>query len=243
MRKYVLPFVALAAMPIATASADEMAVRGPLMPVSHGWTGFYLGGEVGGGWSSDSVTIVTRTSTAFPAGTSLSTLNNSGVLGGLYGGYTYQMGFLVFGFDGEYNWADLAGSSSTRSPTGTSTSNVSDKVTWISTVTGRFGLGNDDWLFFVKGGGAWAEFSSSSTTVSGTGAVTGRASSADLRSGWTVGSGVEYRFAAHWSLKLEYDYIGFSSANFSSLEVSGAVGARSATSYINEAKGGVSYRF
>jgi outer membrane immunogenic protein len=116
-------------------------------------------------------------------------------------------------------------------------------VVWEATVTGRLGWANNNWLFFVKGGGAWAQFGTSSTTISGAGAVTGSGSSTDTRSGWTIGTGLEYGFAAHWSLKLEYDYLKFNTASFTSTEVSGASGARSATSNINEAKAGIAYRF
>jgi outer membrane immunogenic protein len=245
MIKSVMSILALAALPIATASAADMPLKAPPMPYAgYSWTGFYLGGEVGGGWVSNSTTVVTASAAAFPAGTPLNTINSSGVLGGFYGGYNYQINQIVLGIDGEFNWAGLTGSASTKSTVfPIFSSNASDKVTWVSTVTGRLGWANNNWLFFVKGGGAWAQFNGSSVTTGAGGAVTGTGTSSSTRSGWTVGTGVEYGFAPHWSLKLEYDYIGFSTASFNSTETSGVVGARSATSNINEAKGGIAYRF
>jgi outer membrane immunogenic protein len=165
-------------------------------------------------------------------------------LGGFYGGYNYQINQIVLGIDGDYNWSNLIGSAMTPSPIGAAfASNVSDKQVWEATVTGRLGWANNNWLFFVKGGAAWAQFGSSSATISGAGAVTGRSSSNDTRSGWTIGTGLEYGFAAHWSLKLEYDYLKFNTASFTSMETSGGTPLRSASSNINEAKVGIAYRF
>ena len=65
--------------------------------------------------------------------------------------------------------------------------------------------------------------------------------------GGTVGAGIEYGFAPHWSAKVEYDYVKFRTATFNPTDVAagGAVTfpTRSATSDLNEFKGGVAYRF
>jgi opacity protein-like surface antigen len=68
------------------------------------------------------------------------------------------------------------------------------------------------------------------------------------RNGWTVGTGAEWGFAAHWSVKLEYDYVGFNTSATTITEVSAATGAvtfptRSTTSHLNMVKAGVAYRF
>ena len=71
----------------------------------------------------------------------------------------------------------------------------------------RFGYAADRWLFYVKGGGAWA-----SDSYSVPGAFTGVPfdfEGLDLRFGWTVGGGVEWAFSDLWSARLEYDYYQF----------------------------------
>src|ERR1019366_1444389 len=180
----------------------------------YNWTGFYVGGQVGGGWASSQATNVTGT-TNFPAGYVHNTISSSGVLGGVYGGYNYQINQFVIGIDGDYSWADLKGSGTDLSPTGNGTySQINDKVSWIATVTGRLGYAMNNWLLFVKGGGAWAGFSSTAGGYFATGVLANTSTSASDRSGWTIGTGVEWGFLPHWSAKLEYDYVKFSTANY-----------------------------
>jgi outer membrane immunogenic protein len=86
MKKSVLGLVAMGALIAGPAMAADMPVKAPPAPVApaYSWTGFYIGGEVGGGWASETVTIVTQSSATpgFPVGFS-SNRNLSGFLGGL----------------------------------------------------------------------------------------------------------------------------------------------------------------
>jgi len=70
---------------------------------------------------------------------------------------------------------------------------------------------------------------------------------AETRDGWIVGGGFEYGVTEHVSFKLEYDYIGFQTANFTTTDVSqtGVVTnpSKSATSSLNIFKGGLSFRY
>ena len=83
--------------------------------------------------------------------------------------------------------------------------------------------------------------------ISTTLALTSTGSSSTNRNGWTLGTGVEWGFAAHWSAKLEYDYVHFNTVSYNATDTT-ALGvvttpAKSATSYMNIVKAGVSYRF
>jgi outer membrane immunogenic protein len=248
MRKVLGALVAFAAMPVATGYAADMALKAPppVAAAMYNWTGFYLGGEIGGGWARSTNTDVTA-SGGFPAGFTASPINSSGVLGGGYAGYNYQINQIVLGIDGNYDWADLTGSGRDVSPTTGNTSAVSEKVKWDAAITGRLGIANNNWLFFAKGGWAWAGFSGNATSTTPGGALFGSSSSSDTRNGGTVGAGIEYGFAPHWSAKLEYDYVKFRTASFNATAVSAAgvvsTPTKSATSDLNELKGGVAYRF
>jgi outer membrane immunogenic protein len=242
---------AVAAVGVASvASAADLPTKAPAYapPVAYNWTGFYVGGQVGGGWASSTTTDVGATA-SFPAGFVDSAISYSGVLGGFYGGFNYQINQFVIGIDGDYSWADLTGSGSDTSPINGGHTNHSDKVSWIATVTGRLGYTPmNNWLFFVKGGGAWAGFSGNSSTYNTAGVNTSNGSASETRTGWTIGTGAEWSFAPHWSAKLEYDYVDFSTANWNSTLTNVATGvvtnpARSATSYMNIVKLGVAYRF
>ena len=235
------------------ALAADMAVKAPLPPTPvYSWTGLYAGAEIGGGWASQQTTVITQSSAtpAFPPGTVLNPINVSGVLGGLYAGYNYQINQIVVGIDGDYTWANLTGTGSDISPVpgNGDISNHWDRMRWVSTVTGRLGYANNNWLFFAKGGWAWAGFSGTTTTSSAAGALLDTSTAKSTRDGWTAGVGAEWGFAAHWSAKLEYDYVKFDTAAYAITEVNAGTGAvtfptRSTTAYLNMVKAGVAYRF
>jgi outer membrane immunogenic protein len=234
----------------SVASAADMPTKAPpyVPAAAYNWTGFYVGGQVGGGWASSTTTDVDGTS-AFRAGFVDSAISYSGVLGGGYAGFNYQINQFVIGVDGDYSWADLTGSSTELSPllSGYTTS-FSEKMKWVATLTGRLGYAMNNWMLFAKGGGAWAGFSGTTNTLTSGGAPYSYGTGSSTRDGWTIGTGVEWGFAAHWSAKLEYDYVNFSTANWNSTITRVNNGnvttpARSATSYLNILKLGVAYRF
>lgn len=251
IRKYLGLLASCAALQATAASAADMPLKAPPVPYTsyYSWTGFYAGGEFGGGWATEQVTHTTG-ATAFPAGTVDGSSNQSGALGGFYAGYNYQTNQFLLGVDGDYTWADLNGSGTNISIVNGDVGHSNTSVNWIATVTGRLGLVvNNNWLFFAKGGGAWAGWSGSSSLSNPAGTVsinTGNASS--TRDGWTVGGGVEYALNVHTLFKLEYDYIGFSTASYQDTVTTTATGAvtsegRSATSSMSMVKAGLAYKF
>jgi outer membrane immunogenic protein len=235
---------------MAVAEAADMPMKAaPPVPYSaaYNWTGVYAGGQVGWGWATSQATQLAATP-SFTAGTVSNPTNFAGLLGGFYGGYNYQFNQFLVGIDGDYSFSDLTGTSQDLANTGNGhVANHSDAIKWIATATGRLGYANNNWLLFVKGGGAWAEFDGNSVNLTAAGALSATSSNSTTREGWIVGGGVEYGFASHWSAKLEYDYIKFDTTNFNSTDtaVAGAVTIvpHSATSSMNILKGGVAYRF
>jgi outer membrane immunogenic protein len=254
MRRSILLAAACAIVSVQAAYAADLPTKAPayapVAPMAYNWTGFYIGGQVGGGWASGQTTNVDGTA-SFPPGYVHNQVNYSGVLGGGYAGFNYQINQFVLGIDGDYSWSGLKGSVTDVSPTGNgATTQGNDKINWIATLTGRLGYAMNNWLFFGKAGGAWAGFSSTSASFNGAGANSANGTSSSTRSGWTIGTGVEWGFAPHWSTKLEYDYVKFSTASFSTTETSvlpvpGVVTSlgRNATSNLSMVKLGVAYRF
>ncbi|HEX5210645.1 MAG TPA: outer membrane beta-barrel protein [Pseudolabrys sp.] len=232
------------------ASAADMPTKAPPhVPIPYNWTGFYIGGQAGGGWFSNQVTNGPNAADGtvnFPPGFVHNAAHGSGWLGGGYAGYNYQINQVVIGIDGDYSWANLSGSSSDIGPTGFLDTGT-EKVNWIATVTGRLGYAMNNWMFFGKAGWAWAGFSGNSSTFNTGGANTNNNTNSQTRNGWTVGTGVEWGFAAHWSAKLEYDYVRFNTANYNNTDVTvgGVVTTpgRIATSNLSMVKLGVAYRF
>ena len=79
---------------------------------------------------------------------------------------------------------------------------------WFDTLTGRLGYAvAPSTLFYFQGGGAWAHTSTNVTTAGGV--QIGQTSA--TRSGWTIGGGVEWMFAPHWTVFLEGNYMDFGS--------------------------------
>ena len=251
MRRSMVLAATCAIVSVQVASAADMPIKAPayapIAPIAYSWTGFYAGGQVGGGWFSSQTTHIDPTG-SFPAGWVDSTINGRGFLGGGYAGYNYQINQFVIGIDGDYSWADLKGSGSDISPINFGTTTHDETVKWIATVTGRVGYAVNNWMFFGKGGWAWAGFDGNSSTFNVLGVNRSNATSSETRDGWTLGTGVEWGFLPNWSAKLEYDYVKFNTSNFNSTLTSVATGvvttpARSATSDLSMVKLGIAYRF
>jgi outer membrane immunogenic protein len=236
------------------AEAADIPVREPAAPYSapiipiYRWTGVYAGVQGGGGFGSDKVAVLAGDAN-FPDGFGRVTNKPSGYIAGGYLGLNYQLGqWVVTGVDFDYLYADLKKTTTDVSPvTAGVTSNMTDKVNWIASATGRIGIAIDRVLIFAKGGWGWANFKSTSAVF--TGAVnTSNQSLTSLRSGWTAGAGIEWAVTPNVLIKAEYDYMDLGTTR--DQDVATAVGTgvvtalqRSSVSSLNIGKLGVAYKF
>jgi outer membrane immunogenic protein len=247
MKKFLLAGAALAFISANPAFAADLPMKAPPMaaPVAvYNWTGFYIGGHVGGGWGDLGSIELAPGTTAFPTGTVFSKHNLSGFLGGVQGGFNWQASNnFVLGVEGEYSWADLTGSETTVSVVNRFVSNNTAKTKDLALVTGRLGYAANNWLFFVKGGGAWGQGSSNGTGFLANGTFFDTTSSGTNRSGWVVGGGVEWGFAPSWSAKIEYNHIDFGSSTVAVNSSRGTTNFVSSSETIDLVKGGINYRF
>jgi outer membrane immunogenic protein len=250
VRKLLIATTALAMISITPALAADLPAqtyaKTPVYvpPPVYNWTGFYIGGHIGGGWADQESTTLAPGTPAFPIGSVTAKNNLSGFLGGVQGGFNWQYSALVLGVEGEYSWADVSGTATTASTAVPGfTSTVTAKNKDYALATGRAGYAADNWLFFVKGGGAWAQTSSSGTGFLASGAVFDTTTSSANRSGWVVGVGVEWGFAPNWSAKLEYNHLDFGSTNVSVLSSTSGLLNISSTNTVEVVKGGINYRF
>jgi len=204
--------LALLTIPMAAGAADlkpapAPVMKAPIMAPAFSWSGFYIGGNLGGAWTNSTIT-----DNLF--GLSFGNGNNAVFVGGGQVGFNYQTGNFVFGVEGDFDWAANNNNSLTGvvGPLGhTFTGSANDK--WMATVAGRLGYAVDRWLIYVKGGGGWVGANGFTVTDVTTGTSVSAGSSNNV-SGWLVGGGFEWAFANNWSVRAEYDYFGLSGRSF-----------------------------
>lgn len=194
------------------AIASELPSHKSGSSTHQNWHGFYVGANLGYGWSRESATYINDSSPptglVFPLGTVVGTDHN-GILGGLQLGYNFQIVRWLFGLEGEFSWTDAKTSTFVVGTLNTPSSAIVNAHThWYSATTVRFGVVQNDFLFFAKAGAAWADITyGGSATV---GAVTNpRNNLSPTRAGWIVGAGVEWKFASRLSAKVEYNFFDF----------------------------------
>jgi outer membrane immunogenic protein len=221
----------LVVAPMDTAGAADLPVKVPPPPPPvWTWTGFYLGIQGGAGWGTSrdlltaaqfcgTTTCNSPLSVAIPGATGYSP-TISGWHGGGTAGFNWQTGQVVFGVEADISAASIDGTADCDSFAnlliGISPATCSTKLKSFGTLTGRLGIAIDHALVYIKGGGAWGNFSHSIVMTNCnfapcSGAWTG--SSSESRWGATAGVGVEYAFWGNWSAKIEYDYMDFGTKN------------------------------
>jgi len=226
----------------AIATAASPAAAQP----AWSWTGFYAGGNVGYGWGydpsaftetatisrtffitdelagapgSDPTTVTTST------GNALGQMN--GWLGGVQGGYNWQKGWWVFGFETDFQWTGQAGGgtfcATAGCPSGSLFGTNSTSLPWFGTLRGRIGATSEPtpWgpiFIYLTGGLAYGQVNGS-YTEGFVGGPTGTVNVNSTRAGWVFGGGGEARLGtSNWTMKAEILYIDFGN-------ISGSTGA------------------
>jgi outer membrane immunogenic protein len=214
MRIRLLAGTAIAAlMAGSSAYAADLGVGPQFMPPpppapQSGWTGCHMGINYGLGaghvqWTDtqadgniDSDLLATTARTA-------STEMSGGVAGGQIGCDLQFGGNWVMGIAGSLNWSDITG---TNQDQFNNAWTLRDHIDWYSTVTGRAGFAVGNVLIYSKGG---VVFAHNAFEIENSGVTLG--APADVRTGWTVGTGIEWAFAPNWSAVIEGGYYSFPS--------------------------------
>jgi outer membrane immunogenic protein len=226
-----IAWFAAASLGAAVAADLSPAYKATVKAVApaSGWTGFYIGGNVGYGWDSgsSSVSAISTDPALAPAlaailaaGSYPTSLSPSakGVIGGGQIGYNWQLpSQWLIGLEADLQGSGIKGSDSqTRSPPffDTTSTGATKSIDWFGTVRGRVGfLVTPQWLLYGTGGLAYGQTKSSFTTTDlSFGCLPGitacaNGASSGIRAGWTAGAGAEAMLAPNWSVKLEYLYV------------------------------------
>ena len=233
MKRFWLATVAIIALSGGSALAADMPVKAaPIVCPACNWSGFYIGGNVGGSIGHDATTDAIS---LIPPGANAAGVTNpisstaypqslSGFVGGGQAGFNWQVGKFVVGAEADWDWSGQRDNLlvqnwiSSTVVVAPSRYVLTDehKLNWLATVRARLGWANGYSLWYVTGGAAWGGLQSNYTFVDGGSNVfaTAPASASfgtSTKSGWTVGGGVEtslaWMGANHWSVKMEYLYV------------------------------------
>ena len=220
--KTVLGIAALiaAALPSAVLAADmptyEPAPLAMPMQQTYNWSGFYLGGQIGYGWSHSTTGAISF----YDAGPVFNSsipgigINGSGLLGGIEAGYNWQTGHMLFGVEGDVSAADIKGGYTDTGNNFTLDSTINS----LSTLRVRIGLPMDRVLLFASGGLAVAGVKASlHDTYTGNVPPVLNTSSSNTSVGWTIVAGAAVALSHQWTFKAEYLYadLGSKTYNFS----------------------------
>jgi outer membrane immunogenic protein len=259
MRKLLLASATFSAL-IMPAMAADVAPYYRAPPLVWGWTGFYIGANAG--WIGSSGNTLTNTGTDTGGGSGLGSvagfipgsigLGDSGFIGGGQIGYNWQIGpNWVWGIE-----TDFAGTSAKASTTvgfpGVATV-YSRELDTLGTLRGRLGfLLIPNLLWYATGGLAYGETKIGSALICATctpptGTQPGTANQSSFTSvGWTLGAGVEWKFAPAWSVKAEYLYVDLGNQS-NTLTFNYGANVSSLTTTINErdniVRFGINYMF
>jgi len=181
----------------ASMAADLAAAytKAPQAAV-YSWTGFYIGGNVGGGVASSHFDD--------PGILGSSTATDGFFTGGAQIGYNYQFGAGLIGIE-----ADVNGNSTFRgSVIGAGdrfSFAVGDRADVSGTIRGRAGLVMSNALIYVTGGAAWADLRQTGVAFSNFGFSGGpNANSNGTSWGGVIGAGVEFAVSPNWTVGAEF---------------------------------------
>ena len=186
----------------AIAADVGLPVKAPHIQSVFDWTGFYIGAHAGFGRGASSAVLTDPAITA-------SSGSFGGVIGGVQAGYNVQLSSgIVLGAEADITFPNYLASNSIAALLATPRSSVVEQLDYAGSLRGRIGYASGHWLAYATGGLAWAGERFVNTPALGS-----EEKELNVRLGWAAGAGVEYAFAPHWSLRLEYLYSRFEQAD------------------------------
>jgi outer membrane immunogenic protein len=205
MKKTILTLTVAGMVLSAGAAAAAEIMRGPTPyysapPSLYSWRGPYLG--INGGYQWGKITN--------------SVLEPSGFLGGLQGGYNWQIDQFVFGGETDIQ---LSGADDTFAPWKFSNP-------WFGTLRARAGYALNNILFYGTFGLAYGGIKGELGIIDET----------QTHVGWAGGVGMEIGFTPNWSAKAEYLYMDLGNRPYAITGVSNGFES-------NILRFGINYRF
>lgn len=237
----------------AAAKPHKTPAPPPPPPVAHRWTGFYVGGHLGGGWAGNDAAAETGGGFGSFAPASFGNSGSGSFLGGAQVGYNWQFASpWMVGVEADWTGTKLSQTGGGVLPAvggGASgySSTLRRDVNSLMSVRGRVGYVQDAMLYYVTGGGAWGRADyTANTTLGGGGGINFPTSFGDTAHGYVVGGGVEYALNTNWSVRAEYLYYRLGGASQTGVSIpagNGAVNYSWSGFKANVVRVGVDYQF
>lgn len=212
---------------------------GPLFAPVNTWAGFYIGTNAGGAWTADNATLWTDAYDHDYHSPNAAKLSPSGDFGGAELGYNIQRGNIVYGLEGDIQYADVHdrnGIGAQQWDSGAAALGESS-LDWFGTIRARLGYTFGRTLVYATGGFAFGGVRDGLqiTSVDGKHGYydTEGAKSSDTATGYTIGGGFEYALNQEWSVKTEYKYIDLGSTTLSQDAYAGGDDHAAATLKVN----------
>jgi outer membrane immunogenic protein len=145
--------------------------------------------------------------------------NASAWMGGAHGGYTWQQGPAVFGFETDLQATGLKSSMNGGLtyafpfplPSPTDTARTSSQIDWYGTARGILGVTNGPFMVYATGGLAYGQVGINSYFQTLATSVSTQAS--EHKVGWVGGVGAKYLLQPNLILSLQYQYVDLGSLN------------------------------
>ncbi|MCP4780295.1 MAG: porin family protein [Hyphomicrobium sp.] len=186
---------------IAFADGYEAVDQGFMPSPAPSWSGFYVGGHLGGSWAD--------VNWAYETLSKESVSNDSnGFIGGGHIGFQHQFNNFVMGLEASVSGADLSGTMRSRLRPPNPIDSYKTEIDTIVMVAGRFGVTFNQFLPYVRVGYAGAD-----VTTSGKSSIPDSFSIADWKSGWVLGGGLETMLGKNFVAGVEYNYIDLGESN------------------------------
>jgi len=157
------------------------------------WTGFYAGANLGYGWSTGASRHYDPPFGVTGGG------RKGGFIGGVQGGYIYQLGMVVLGAETDLQYAAVGNKGASYG----NTYYPGDSDGYFGTIRARAGVALDRTLVFATTGFAYGDIGGNK----GLDEVLGAHRDNKNNWGWTLGAGVEYAVTNNFVAKVEGLYV------------------------------------
>ncbi len=185
------------------AIAADLPIKAPQLRPAFDWSGFYVGGHLGYGRGHADVDVTAPGLTGWnkPLGS---------MFAGLHVGYNHFLASgLMLGAEADMSFPNFLNADEVAWSRTTAQGDLVEKIDYVGRLRGRIGYAFNPFLVYATGGFAWSQARFVETSD-----LTGFEDKAlRIRTGFTVGAGVEVPIAPDWSARLEYLYDRFGSAS------------------------------